>query len=833
MKKMTFIAALLGATYFANAQVGIGTPTPAEASMLHINADNKGVIIPNVELQSTTDVATIVGTEVESLLVYNTATAGNVTPGFYYWVPAQTSPVVAAHWERIVNQTQLDEAIKNITDVQADLAKVIALLKVAFPANNLVDPTVTGDTHGGGMVFTPGATPTIEYVYFDGTNYVKKDITSDIMNLIKGAESKTTVIEFPAASGKYYYISEETIQANAGVVPTSPFSTGTTLRPGVILLDVPQSVITNFQTILDGTTTIVKPGGNFYTVEEIIKMIASQVEGNVIYTNIGTTGAPNWVFQYWSDAANSGAGGYITINLTDLVGAAQSKTALVKTNTANAPVKQYFVSETYLIANGGTIPSQTVVNGWTALTLPAGIFEIDIVAGVATNIQTILDQTVTITEDGKTFTTVEQYIQYIASKGDANVGYTVAGITAGNNNGVSIPANSFYYINQTTGDKVAINLESIVKQNETKTKLITIGTKQYYVSESYTGTTDPTTGTEAGVYEINFIDGIVNNFNEFITSTVIGGGANYTTVEEYIEYISKNSMQDGVTKIVIDGGTGQASFQTWNATTGAWVNVANAAFSTIVKDNETDTHVKRSTNGAAYAAVTTDPKGTVGSTVVAYEYNSEDGTQNYINVTEDILYSVTNNQAIRNAITNILNAGGNVYFTRTAIAAGTPAGQLAIPADSFYTVDPATGVREIVNIAQTIVNAITNATTVQKQEIKNQLGNTYNTTTITNTGDTWVDGGKIYKSVYPAIVTGNTANVSAITITLPAGTTTLGKIVGIKLLNDATNNIINTSTTDVSLTGNNLSFKIGTGNMYNVLSSSDLSVKVVVEFSAQ
>lgn len=713
MKKMTFIAALLGATYFANGQVGIGTPTPAEASMLHINADNKGVIIPNVKLQSTTDVATIVGTEVESLLVYNTATAGNVTPGFYYWVPEQTSPVVAAHWERIVNQTQLDEAIANITNVQADLAKVIALLKVAFPANNLVNPAVTGDTHGGGMVFTPGTTPTIEYVYFDGTNYVKKDITSDIMNLIKGAESKTTVIEFPAASGKYYYISEETIQANAGVVPTSPFSTGTTLRPGVILLDVPQSVITNFQTILDGTTTIVKPGGSFYTVKEIIKMIASQVEGNVIYTNIGTTGAPNWVFQYWSDAANAGAGGYITINLTDLVGAAQSKTALVKTNTANAPVKQYFVSETYLIANGGAIPSQAIVNGWTSSTLPAGIFEIDIVAGVATNIQTILDQTVTITEDGKTFTTVEQYIQYIASKGDANVGYTVAGITAGNNNGVAIPANSFYYINQTTGNKVFIDLAS------------------------------------------------------------------------------------------------------------------------IVKDNETDTHVKRSTNGAAYAAVTTDPKGTVGSTVVAYEYNSEDGTQNYINVTEDILYSVTNNQAIRNAITNILNAGGNVYFTRTAIAAGTPAGQLAIPADSFYTVDPATGVREIVNIAQTIVNAITNATTVQKQEIKNQLGNTYNTTTITNTGDTWVDGGKIYKSVYPAIVTGNTANVSAITITLPAGTTTLGKIVGIKLLNDATNNIINTSTTDVSLTGNNLSFKIGTGNMYNVLSSSDLSVKVVVEFSAQ
>lgn len=833
MKKMTFLAALLGVTQFSNAQVGIGTANPADAVQLEISATNKGVLIPRVVLTNTTTFSPITGTAVESLLVYNTATTADVTPGFYYWVPAKGT--VVAHWERIVNQTQLDEAIGDITDLQGDVTKIIALLKVAFPANNLVDPVVTGDTFGGGMVFIPGTTPTIEYVYFDGTNYTKKDITTDIMNLIRGAESKTTFIEFPAASGKYYYISEETINANNGVVPTSPFSAGTTLRPGVILLDVPQSVISNFQTILDGTTTIVKPGGTFYTVEEIIKMIASQVEGNVVYRNIAATGSPaNWVFQYWSDAANAGAGGYVTINLTDLVGAAQSKTALVKTNTANAPVKQYFVSETYLIANGGAIPTQAVVNGWTSGTLPAGIFEIDIVAGVATNIQTILDQTVTITEDGKTFTTVEQYIQYIASKGDANVGYTVAGIIAVNNNGVAIPANSFYYINQTTGNKVFIDLASIVKQNETKTKLITIGTKQYYVSESYTGTTDPITGAETGVYEINFVDGIVNNFNEFITSTVTGGGTNYTTVEGYIEYISKNSMQEGVTKIVIDAGTNQASFQRWNATTKAWVNVSSTAFSDIVKTNETKTTIGKSTNNSAYAQVLVDPKA---AQKVVYEYLTESTTvKNYIDVTADVEWSIENNTNVKNAIediiNNLLNQGGNVYFTRTAIAAGAPAGQLAIPAFSFYTVNATTGVKELVDIAQTIVNAITNATTIQKQEIKNQLGDTYNTTTVTNTGDTWIDGSKIYAGVYAATVTGGTANVSTISITPPVGTTALGKIVSIKLLNND-NNIINTSTTDVALAGSNLSFRIGTGNMYNVLSSSDLSVKVVVEFSAQ
>jgi len=136
-------------------------------------------------------------------LVYNTATAGDVTPGFYYWFNNK--------WERIVNQTQLDEAIGNITDLQGDVSKIIALLKVAFPSNNLVDPTVTGDTHGGGMVFTPGTTPTIEYVYFDGTDYVKKDITADIIDIIKGAETKTKIVTIDNTP---YYVSESYGYAN-------------------------------------------------------------------------------------------------------------------------------------------------------------------------------------------------------------------------------------------------------------------------------------------------------------------------------------------------------------------------------------------------------------------------------------------------------------------------------------------------------------------------------------------------------------------------------------------------------------------------------------------
>ena len=71
----------------ANASVSIGTTTPQAA--LDIAASDRGILIPRVALTSTTQVLPIVnpqgGSLVTSTMVYNTATTGDVTPGFYYW----------------------------------------------------------------------------------------------------------------------------------------------------------------------------------------------------------------------------------------------------------------------------------------------------------------------------------------------------------------------------------------------------------------------------------------------------------------------------------------------------------------------------------------------------------------------------------------------------------------------------------------------------------------------------------------------------------------------------------------------------------------------------
>src|SRR5690606_29657601 len=224
-----------------------------------------------------------------------------------------------------------------------------------------------------------------------------------------------------------------------------------------------------------------------------------------------------------------------------------------------------------------------------------------------------------------------------------------------------------------------INLNDLVAEAESKTTIVEYNGNQYYLPETYIAgggetDTDEWTAVPAGAILIDVIGGIVNNFEEFIDSTVTVEGDEYT-IEEYIEYISQNAMQGGVTRIVLDG-SGQASFEMWNATTEAWDTVENTAFQTVVRANETRTTIARSADNAAYAPVTTDPSA---SDIVAYEYNAENSVKNYINVTADMIWSITNNTDVQNAITNILNAGGNVYYGDHDDDANTP--------DVLYTID--------------------------------------------------------------------------------------------------------------------------------------------------
>ncbi|MCW1148821.1 hypothetical protein OJ995_11385, partial [Flavobacterium sp. TH16-21] len=84
MKKiLQALVLLFGMSVYS--QVGIGTPMPNASTMLDVVSANKGIRIPQVPLTSTTDVTTITNGNINSLLVFNTSTVNDITPGYYYW----------------------------------------------------------------------------------------------------------------------------------------------------------------------------------------------------------------------------------------------------------------------------------------------------------------------------------------------------------------------------------------------------------------------------------------------------------------------------------------------------------------------------------------------------------------------------------------------------------------------------------------------------------------------------------------------------------------------------------------------------------------------------
>ena len=65
------------------AQTGIGTQTPNPDASLELGATDKGLLLNRVALTGTAD-ATPLSAHVTGMTVYNTATAGDVIPGYYY-----------------------------------------------------------------------------------------------------------------------------------------------------------------------------------------------------------------------------------------------------------------------------------------------------------------------------------------------------------------------------------------------------------------------------------------------------------------------------------------------------------------------------------------------------------------------------------------------------------------------------------------------------------------------------------------------------------------------------------------------------------------------------
>jgi hypothetical protein len=95
----TMLSLAIGQT---NAQIKLGNnPTTINTdALLEIEATNKGLLLPRIALTNTTAFAPLTA-HVAGMTVYNTATAGDVTPGTYYndgtkWVRTSATPAAGA-----------------------------------------------------------------------------------------------------------------------------------------------------------------------------------------------------------------------------------------------------------------------------------------------------------------------------------------------------------------------------------------------------------------------------------------------------------------------------------------------------------------------------------------------------------------------------------------------------------------------------------------------------------------------------------------------------------------------------------------------------------------
>ncbi len=145
-----FLIILLASFSVALAQVKVGdNPNVINANaVLDVESTDKGLLLPRVELTSTANAAPLTA-HVAGMAVYNTATAGDVTPGFYFNDGAQ--------WVAIADAAEADRQLgTHDQTLTANRSVTLGSLDLNFDANTLV---IDGSANRVGIgTTTPAAT---------------------------------------------------------------------------------------------------------------------------------------------------------------------------------------------------------------------------------------------------------------------------------------------------------------------------------------------------------------------------------------------------------------------------------------------------------------------------------------------------------------------------------------------------------------------------------------------------------------------------------------------------------------------------------------------------
>ena len=197
--KKIISAALWGAmlsTPTLQAGIGIGTSSPHASAALDITATDRGLLPPRLALTGTTDTTTITS-PAEGLIVYNTATISDVTPGIYLWDGVK--------WTALKAESDTTETV---TPADPTTGVVVGLCPAA---NGLPITTVDSSTEfGGAQTYIPNTVldGTPKLILLTGTGGSEAALFADNITM-SGSGNITRRWDLPAPSahtGEYYFV---------------------------------------------------------------------------------------------------------------------------------------------------------------------------------------------------------------------------------------------------------------------------------------------------------------------------------------------------------------------------------------------------------------------------------------------------------------------------------------------------------------------------------------------------------------------------------------------------------------------------------------------------
>lgn len=266
------------------AQQGFGTNEPSKASVIDMQSETKGLLIPRVQLTSLTDFLPVKGetaTNVDktnSLLVYNTATVGStITPGYYYWTTDGTA--INSFWKRLLANNDAS-ALALAGDVTGTLAATVVEKIQGIPV------ATTNPTNN-------------QVLTYNGTAWTPTAITPSVISN-KADLSVTDGIRIASGSGTGALLNAATVGINdRGIAPIkiTPGTNGqvlTTNGSGNAVWDTKGSLITGVSNTSSGNSLSTTVNGITGTAVNIINSNTLTLNGfnQLVSTVNGVASSP-------------------------------------------------------------------------------------------------------------------------------------------------------------------------------------------------------------------------------------------------------------------------------------------------------------------------------------------------------------------------------------------------------------------------------------------------------------------------------------------------------------------------------------------------------------